>query len=169
MRQRSSEIKNNKEYQAHLKEIEKAEKDLKSAEDNLLDAIESIEKSSKLIAGEQDRVNEERSKLDAAKKELEKKIAVDKQELKKLKEERKKFIGKLDPEIYNQYIGIMKGKRGLAVVEAKNEICTGCNLHIPPQMFVELKQNNEITHCPQCRRILYYSNSETPSSEPESK
>ena len=158
--QRTSQIKSNKEYQAHLKEIERAEKDLRSAEDDLLDAIESIEKSSKLLTEEQTRVAGERSKLDVITQDLEKTAVQDRQELKKLKEERKKFIEKMEPDIYNQYIAIMKSRRGLAVVEAKSEICQGCNLHIPPQMFVELKRNEEIIHCPQCRRILYYGNSE---------
>ncbi len=163
--QRTSEIKNNKEYQAHLKEIEKAEKDLKSAEDALLDAIESIEKSSKLLAAEQSNITGERSKLEVIKQEIDKSVALDSKELKKLKNARKKFIEKLPPEVYARYIATMKSGRGLAVVEAKNEICQGCNLHVPPQMFVELKKNEEITLCPQCRRILFYDNSETASTE----
>ena len=166
--QRTSEIKNNKEYQAHLKEIEKAEKDLRSAEDDLLDAIESIEKSAKLLAAEQSSIAAERAKLDVIKLEIEKTITLDRQELKKLKVARKQFIEKLaelDPDIYGRYIATMKLGRGLAVVEAKNEICQGCNLHIPPQMFVELKKNEEITLCPQCRRILYYNESDVASTE----
>jgi predicted nucleic acid-binding Zn-ribbon protein len=159
--QRTSEIKNNKEYQAHLKEIQKAEKDLKSAEDDLLDAIESLEKSAKLLTSEQARVSGERSKLEAIRVELEQTAAVEKQGLKNLKADRKKFIEKIDPDIYERYMATMKSGRGLAVVEARNEVCQGCNLHIPPQMFVELKKNDEITLCPQCRRILYYSNSES--------
>ncbi|MBF0506521.1 MAG: hypothetical protein HQL09_06780, partial [Nitrospirae bacterium] len=117
-KQRTSEIKNNKEYQAHLKEIEKAERDLKAAEDELLDAIESIEKTSKLLAVEQNLMNEERSKLDVVKKEVEETIAVSKQEVRKLKSERKKFTEKLDPDIYKLYINLMRSKRGFAVVEA---------------------------------------------------
>ncbi|HKN19277.1 MAG TPA: C4-type zinc ribbon domain-containing protein [Dissulfurispiraceae bacterium] len=163
--QRTSGIKNNKEYQAHLKEIEKAERDLKSAEDELLDTIESIEKTSGLLAAEQSSVTGERSKLDVLRQEIEKTIALDRRELKKFKEDRKKFIEKLDPDIYGRYIATMKSGRGLAVVEAKNEICQGCNLHIPPQMFVELKKNEEITLCPQCRRILYYNDSDVASTE----
>src|SRR5208282_1226959 len=130
--QRTSEIKNNKEYQAHLKEITKTEKDLKSAEDELLDAIESIEKSSKLLAAEQSNIAGERSKLDMIKQEIDKTIALDSKELKNLKNARKKFIEKLASDIYARYIATMKSGRGLAVVEAKNEICQGCNLHVPP-------------------------------------
>lgn len=169
LKQRSSEIKNNKEYQAHLKEIEKAERDLKAAEGDVLDADEAIEKSSRQLAEEQARLAEERAKFDIARQELEKAIALHKQDLKKLKNDRKKFTEKLDSDIYGRYIATMKSGRGLAVVEARNEICGGCNLHIPPQMFVELKRNSEITLCPQCRRMLYYNASEAAAPEADSE
>jgi len=159
LKQRSSEIRNNKEYQAHLKEIDRAERDIKAAEGELLDMIESAEKASKQLAAEQASLAEERSRLDIAGKELEKVVAMHRLDLKELKNARKKFIEKLDGDIYKIYIGIMKSGRGLAVVEATNEICGGCNLHIPPQMFLELKRNDEITLCPECRRILYYCDS----------
>jgi predicted nucleic acid-binding Zn-ribbon protein len=42
------------------------------------------------------------------------------------------------------------------VVEARDEICQGCNMNMPPQMFVELKKNAEIIQCLQCERILYW-------------
>src|SRR5208283_559503 len=93
---RSSEIKNNKEYQAHLKEIDKAERDLKAAEGEILDAIESIEKSSRQLAAEHACLAEEQSKLYIEGKELDKVIAVHRLDLKKLKNERKQFIEKLD-------------------------------------------------------------------------
>jgi predicted nucleic acid-binding Zn-ribbon protein len=48
---------------------------------------------------------------------------------------------------------------GLAVIEVKDEICQGCNMNIPPQLFVELKKNEEIYNCPHCRRIIFYKNS----------
>jgi predicted nucleic acid-binding Zn-ribbon protein len=175
LKQRTSEIKTNKEYQAQLKEIEKAEKELKSAEDAMLSIMDSLEGASKVIEIEKDRVTEEKAKIESMKKELEKEVLRCGEELKRLKEDRKKSIDKIDAGIYNEYMAIMKARRGLAVVEAKDASCQGCNMHIPPQMFVEIKTGNEIIHCPQCRRILYYlkpeqhqevsSQSERPSAE----
>jgi predicted nucleic acid-binding Zn-ribbon protein len=156
LKQRTSEIKTNKEYQAHLKEIEKTEKGLKSAEDEMLSIMDSLEGASKVIEIEKVRVAEERAKIESMKKELEKEVLRCGEELKRLKEDRKKLIDKIDTGIYNEYMAIMKSRRGLAVVEAKDEACQGCNMHIPPQMFVEIKTSDEIIHCPQCRRILYY-------------
>jgi hypothetical protein len=156
LKQRTSEIKTNKEYQAHLKEIEKAEKGLKSAEDEMLSIMDSLEGASKVIEIEKGRITEEKAKIESMKKELEKEVIRCGEELKRLKGDRKKLIDKIDTDIYNEYMTIMKAHRGLAVVEAKDEACQGCNMHIPPQIFVEIKTGDKIIHCPQCRRILYY-------------
>ncbi|MCC6347184.1 MAG: hypothetical protein IT388_08370 [Nitrospirales bacterium] len=156
LKQRSSEVKNNKEYQAHLKEIEKGEEDLKTAEDVLLSLMESLEESSRRLKEEAARAAGEKTKVEAVRKDLEGEVQQRERELKELKEQRKKLVSRIEEGLYVLYTNIMKSSRGLAVVEAKNEICQGCNLHIPPQMFVEIKANDEIVECPQCRRILYY-------------
>ncbi|MEW5745182.1 MAG: C4-type zinc ribbon domain-containing protein [Nitrospirota bacterium] len=167
LKQRTADIKTNKEYQAHLKEIERAEKDLKAAEDDSLSLMDAIEQSSKRLAAESASLAGEKAKVDELKRQLDEEAQRQEASLKKLKGERKKYIDALDSDLYALYMSIMKASRGLAVVEAKNEVCQGCNLHIPPQFFVELKRNDEITQCPQCRRILYYpGNGDTPQ-EPQ--
>lgn len=154
--QRSSEIKSNKEYQAHLKEIEKIDELLRSTEDELLEIMDSMEKSAKELEKEKKKISEERLKIDELKKEVQKEALKYEDEIKKLKEDRKKIVTKLEPKVYEEYMNLLKVCKGLAVVEAKNEICQGCNMHIPPQLFVEIKSGNEIIECPQCKRILYY-------------
>ncbi|MCL4536305.1 MAG: C4-type zinc ribbon domain-containing protein [Nitrospirae bacterium] len=156
LKQRTSEIKTNKEYQAQTKEIEKAEKELKSSEDEMLSIMDSIEGSSKVLEIEKGRITEEKAKIEVMKKELEKEVLEWDEEFKKLKKNRKGLTDKIDSGIYNEYMTIMKASRGIAVVEAKDEACQGCNMHIPPQLFVEIKTGDEIINCPQCRRILYY-------------
>lgn len=155
-KQRSSDIKNNKEYQAHLTEIEKVGKQVKTIEDDLLVLMESLEESSKLLSAESVRIKEEQAKVEAHRAELDKEALKFREELDLLKKDRGDLVSQLDAGTYNLYMNILKHGRGVAVVEARDEICQGCHLHIPPQMFVELKSNSEITNCPQCRRILYY-------------
>jgi predicted nucleic acid-binding Zn-ribbon protein len=156
LNQRTSEIKSNVEYQAHLKEIETIKNKLTMEEDELLAIMELIEESSKILESEKAHIAEEKSKINAIKKELEKETLQCEEELKRLKEDRKRVSEKIDSDIYNQYVSLLKTCRGTAVVEAEDEICKGCNIHIPPQLFVEIKTSGEIIHCPQCRRILYY-------------
>ena len=161
MKQRSSEIKNNKEYQAHLKEIERAEKDLRTAEDGPLTIMESLEESSKHLKVEIATIEKEKARIELIKKDLEKEVLTCEGEVKKLKEQRKLLVDKIDADIYEHYKNRLKASRGLAVVAAKDEICQGCNIHIPPQLFVEIKNNDELINCPQCRRILYYVKQDT--------
>ncbi|MCE5311801.1 MAG: C4-type zinc ribbon domain-containing protein [Nitrospiraceae bacterium] len=156
LKTRSSEIKNNKEYQAHLKEIENAEKSLKTAEEAASAITGSLESISKDINVCKESVKTEEGKISSIKEELNKEAAEAEQELKVVIDKRRVLVKQIEKSTYDLYMGILKTKRGLAVVNTSNELCHGCNMHIPPQMFVEIKSNSEIIHCPQCRRILYF-------------
>jgi predicted nucleic acid-binding Zn-ribbon protein len=46
--------------------------------------------------------------------------------------------------------------RSTGVSEARDGWCSECHMKLRPQMFVDLKRNEEIVECPQCSRILYY-------------
>ncbi|MGO9614759.1 MAG: zinc ribbon domain-containing protein [Dissulfurispiraceae bacterium] len=166
LKQRAGEIKTNKEYQAHLKEIEKVELDMKAAEDELLYVLMSLEESERMWNKEKIDLANERAKLDAFRKEHEGELSRYKETLKAQTEDRKTLVDSIESSLYNQYMNILRMARGLAVVEAKNEICQGCNIHIPPQLFVELKSTDEIMQCPQCRRILFYLKPENNAKAP---
>ena len=80
-------------------------------------------------------------------------------ELVTLKKLRAGVVEATDSDVYDQYIMLLEIYHGHAVSEVREEICQGCNMNIPPQLFVEIKKNEDIYHCPQCRRILYYRES----------
>ncbi|MEC4676888.1 MAG: C4-type zinc ribbon domain-containing protein, partial [Nitrospirota bacterium] len=77
-------------------------------------------------------------------------------ELNALMEERDRLSASIEPDIYKTYMTLLDSGNGLAVTTAKDEICQGCNMNMPPQLFVEIRNNEEIIQCPQCYRILYY-------------
>lgn len=155
---RTSEIKTNKEYQALLSEIDSIEKERWSIEEQILIIMEEIDAVSKQANLEETKLNADKKKVDELKnKLLEEKQFIEK-ELEDMKEIRSKIAGLIEDDFYKLYINLIENYNGLAVVEAKDEICLGCNMNIPPQLFVELKKNNDIITCPQCRRILYFKN-----------
>ena len=61
---------------------------------------------------------------------------------------------------YLGYVELMKSLNALAVTEVRDEVCQGCHMNIPPQLFVEIKKKDKLIQCPQCRRILYYKSTE---------
>jgi predicted nucleic acid-binding Zn-ribbon protein len=152
-----TDIKTNKEYQAHLKEIESAEKESTAIEDQILLAMEEVEKSEKVIKTEGARVKDEEGKLEEYRKELDAQAAEAEKDLSALKKTRAALTAGLDPELYQEYMKLLRKNSGLAVVEVKNEICQGCMMNIMPQLFLEIKRSEtEIFNCPQCGRILYH-------------
>jgi predicted nucleic acid-binding Zn-ribbon protein len=54
---------------------------------------------------------------------------------------------------------IIKQKRNnRAVVPVWKEICGGCHMNIPPQMYNNLQKYEELMLCPHCNRIIYWDN-----------
>ncbi len=156
LKSRTVEIKTNKEYQALLKEIESVEQVRSSIEDNILLVMDDIDIFGKRLKDEELNLNKNREEIETLKKHIENEKAVMEKELSSLQEMRSTITVSLEGEIYDQYIALIDIGRGHAVIEVKDEICQGCNMNIPPQLFVEIKKNEEIYNCPHCRRILFF-------------
>ncbi|HAM49570.1 MAG TPA: hypothetical protein DCP92_02310 [Nitrospiraceae bacterium] len=153
---RTSEIKNNKEYQAHLKEIASVQKEQSALEDEILLSMESSDAAMKDLKRVENKVHAEKETLEEYKKKLAGEIVVAEKELAELRLRRAESVKHIDNDAYELYLKMLESKGGLAVVEARDEICLGCNMSIPPQLFVELKKNEKIMQCPQCGRILFW-------------
>ena len=156
LRARTSEIKTNKEYQAHIKEIESKDKEIHSVEDEILGIMVELDSVSASLKTVQKTVEEEKKKLAGVREILDAEVAAENKELGELKKKRAEVSAGIEADIYNFYMTLLERLGGLAIVEAKNEICQGCNMNIPPQLFVEIKKNEELIQCPQCKRILYH-------------
>lgn len=167
LKARLNDIKTNKEYQAHQKEIETAEKQRYGLEDEILALMEMLEAANRELAIEKTKIAVEKERIEAFRKKLEEEVRAAEKELEKVKASRTGHVKNIDEELYKLYFKVLKTKRGLAVVEARNERCLGCNMNIPPQLFVELKKDDAgIIQCAQCDRILYWKGKTEP---PESK
>jgi predicted nucleic acid-binding Zn-ribbon protein len=164
LRARSPEIKTNKEYQAHLKEIESVETEIRLAEDDVLALMEVIEIITKNAEAENTRLTAAKTQAEALNKEREKEIEIIEQELQTLKDKRHLLADTVERELYTRYMNLLKTGRGCAVAEVKKEVCQGCNMNVPPQLFVEIKTSGTLFQCPQCRRILFYTK---PVDEPQ--
>ncbi|MDO8281417.1 MAG: C4-type zinc ribbon domain-containing protein [Thermodesulfovibrionia bacterium] len=153
---KSGALKTNKEYEAHLREIESFQKKTERIEEEIL----TIMVSADALTNE---LKEEGLKLKKAEEECKKDEQLIENEKKKLlsdmteyKSKRTEFTDKIDPDNYEIYMNLLKKHGRTAVAEAENEICLGCNTNIPPQLFNEVKENRKIINCFYCYRFLYY-------------
>jgi predicted nucleic acid-binding Zn-ribbon protein len=156
LKARSSEIKNNKEYQALLKEIETAEQENKAIEDDILALMEKIDAASAGISAAEQRSREDETVINAEQKQHEAEFATVEKELKGVEQARNGMVARVKPVVLSQYQKLFNTKAGIAMVEVRGESCSGCYMSIPPQVFVNVKKNETIITCPNCGRILYF-------------
>jgi predicted nucleic acid-binding Zn-ribbon protein len=153
---RSTEIKTNKEYFAHLKEIEDCQKKISKIEEESLELMEKVEQAEKAFAEKREALTAEQAKFSEAKEKIEgqfKEGDIRLAELKKAREELLPRLGKENAVYYNHIIRTFPDS---AVVEARDGSCTGCRMTLPPQVFSNVRKGESIVTCNNCRRVLYY-------------
>lgn len=64
----------------------------------------------------------------------------------------------MDNALYELYMSLMDCCAGLAVVEAADRVCKGCQLIMPRNIYLNVLSFAEVVHCPNCMRILYHHN-----------
>ena len=147
-------IKTNKEYQAALKEIADGKRSNKEREDQILVLMEKIEQLSQettqlsaLMAEKETEFKNDEEELLRKSKELEKEQEEEAKELKLVEAKVDAAMLRKYQSISQKYIdpiaGVMKG------------ICQGCNMNIPPQMYIELLKSKKFHFCPKCYRFVF--------------
>jgi uncharacterized protein len=151
----SSNVKNNREFEAINKEIEMQQLEIKLAEKHIKDATEEIAEKAVLLEKAKKNIATKEAVLTNKKGELEKIITANEKEEKhfnKMAAEAKQHV---DSRLLASYEKIRKSYRnGLAVVPVERDACGGCFNAIPPQKQSEIKQHKKIMICENCGRIL---------------
>ena len=83
--------------------------------------------------------------------------------LEKLNSQRSKAAVEVPVPVFSRYEFIRERLRHPVIVPVSGGICTGCNISIPPQSFIELQKGAQILSCPNCRRLMYWSEHFTPT------
>lgn len=163
LKERIKDIKTNKEYNAHLKEIESAEKNKYQIEEEILSIMESIEILTGGLKEEDRKIKIVEENLKHEEKALEDEGKALYSEIEAYKAKRKDLEGLIkngNEELYEKYTTLLITKDGIAVVETSNEVCKGCHTNIPPQLYNDIKNNHGIFSCYNCNRILYCKSEE---------
>ncbi len=148
------EIKTYREYEALQKEISEAKSTNGSFEEEILQAMEVIEDLENHINEKEQELSEKEKESEQLINDYEAKISELKQTQEIKTREKQKVLSLIKPEILPIYEKI-KARNGIAIAPARNEICTGCNMNIPPQLFNEVLTLTRVIQCPNCQRILY--------------
>jgi predicted nucleic acid-binding Zn-ribbon protein len=156
-REKLRSVKTNKEYQSSLKEIEDIKLKNSRIEDEMLEFLEQIESAEKKLNGRKQRYSQIVDDTDLEKDSIKQDAEQFKQKLAQLESDRNAVMDALDSTILDIFYRVKaKQSDAVAIAEVKDAVCQGCNLNIPPQMYIELQHRNSLKNCPSCERIIYW-------------
>lgn len=155
------EVKTNKEYEATLKEIDSINMKNSQIEDAIIHILDEIENTGKDLKVKEGELADYRKiytkKTEAIETELNSIDSV----LDEMTNNYKEVREKISPVILKKYDVLKKKRNGHAVVPAWKEVCDGCHMNIPPQMYNELRKPEKLILCPHCNRIIYWESRES--------
>jgi predicted nucleic acid-binding Zn-ribbon protein len=161
------EVKTNKEYQAMQKEMATAEHDVRAHEDTLLEHMEQAETLAAELKEAEAALKAEQAVVARDHKVLEAESAEIEQELVRLTAARTEVIATLSRDVLALFERVAHGRKGVAVAEARDGLCTVCHVRLRPQVFNEVRRNDALHQCDSCSRFLYYVPSAAPGNAPQ--
>jgi uncharacterized protein len=150
-------VENTKEYHAMMREMDNLEKMNRLREEERTALVEELTNQEKELATREEEftalareIEEKRTALDDQLSEAQKRVDV----LSKKRAQAGKLI---PPPIMGRYEFIRSRISNPVIVPVNQGICDGCHISITPQSFIELQKGQQILSCPNCQRLIYWS------------
>jgi len=148
----------NEEYKALTHEIEMAKEVIFKIEDAEIVLMEQAEASQKEVvrtgaeaAAAKKLVDDQITLLNQREESLKKELA-------ELQSSRTALAAAVDESTRSRYERLLKHKGENVVVGIEHSACGGCHMKLPTQVVTTCRAQAEIVPCPNCARILYYTN-----------
>lgn len=148
-------VKTNDEYRALQHEIEHAQSGIRKTEDDILNLMIEAETSQTAIKAAEARLKEDQQKVTQERKQLTEENQRDLGALESYLKERKEIEASISADLLPHYERVKKARGGIAVAAARDYVCEVCQVRIRPQVFQEIRKNDQIIACDACQRILY--------------
>jgi predicted nucleic acid-binding Zn-ribbon protein len=151
------QAKTNEQYRAFQHEIEFIEKEIRKAEDRILELMSESEGLEANVKKAEAALKEERQQVEAEKTRARERTALDQSQLAEARKERDEAATKLPRATLNTYDRIRKKWNGVAIAEVVGGKCSACQIVLRPQFLQDLKRGESMMFCESCGRFLYYN------------
>jgi predicted nucleic acid-binding Zn-ribbon protein len=150
------QVKTNEQYRAMLKEIEGEEANIRKIEDQILEKMIEAEEIQKLVQEAAARLEGEKARGASEIKALQDERQTDMDERDRLQARRNEVTTVLTDSVLKLYERIRSYRAGPAVAGVRDGLCTACNVRLRPQVYNEIRANDQVLTCENCSRIIYY-------------
>src|SRR5581483_521137 len=142
LRDQTLQAKTNEQYRAFQNEISYAEREIRKAEDRILDLMEQSEPLEKNMKAAESELKIEQQQIEAEKKTARERTATDKRELQEANTERQSVVAQITPAFYKEYERIRKKTRNHPIADATEGRCDACQIGLRPQFFQDLRRGD---------------------------
>lgn len=160
-------VGNTKEYHAMMREMDNLEKQNRGREEEKTTVAEELSRQSAELKSIDERVVELDAELAAARETLNVRIQTAKSSLAGLETQRAEAGQAVPKPVLQRYEFIRSRLKNPVIVPVDAGICSGCHIAIPPQSFIELQKGIQILSCPNCQRLIYWSDHIKSEEAPE--
>ncbi len=161
------EVKTNKEYQAMQKEMSVAEQEISDFETRMLERMEEADALAIELKAVQAALSSAQAEITRDRAALEHERTTVDDDLTRVSEERARTAALVGGELLALFDRVAHGRRGVAMAEARDGLCTVCHVRLRPQVFNQARRNTDIVQCDSCTRILYYVPIATAATPPQ--
>lgn len=155
-RMRMSRVKTDRELMALQREIDLGKEAKQQLEEQLLMVMETLEKIAVQLTEEGAALAELEEKAETEIAEPRFEASALSEGLDDAKAQREQLASGINRDLRGKYEQIFRLRGGTAVVQARQGVCTGCRMSLPPQLFNELQRYREVRQCPSCHRIIFF-------------
>lgn len=148
-------VRNTREYAAAQREIDQTRDQMASREAEIGKLAEVAEAKAKVLAEREKGVQELREGVEKDAEVARAKMADLEGKIAEIRTERDKVAKDVKPDVLKRY-SIIRMRRGIALATVANGACQGCNMNIPPQLYITIQRGASIESCPYCHRIIYW-------------
>lgn len=149
-------VKTNQEYHAIQHEIAFAKNEIKALEDKILEGMMEGDELTAIVKKAEASLAAEQKAVDTERKTLAADIAGLRKSLEQVKTERAGIATSISPHVLGTFDLVSKRRGGVGMAEARDGVCTICHVRLRPQVFNNVRRNDEIIQCDSCQRILYF-------------
>jgi uncharacterized protein len=150
------EVKTNKEYQAMQKEMSVAEQEISEQETRLLERMEEADALALELKAADAAVKTEQAEVTRERQALEEERGEAARALERASAERTQVATQVSRDALIVFDRVAHGRKGLAMAEARDGLCTVCHVRLRPQIFNDVRRNDAVIQCESCTRILYF-------------
>ncbi len=159
------QVGNAKEYHAMMREMDSLERSNRSREEERVALIEEVERQNVSLEEIDGQYNNLKDELKTKEEGLEQRLSEASARLESLNARRKETGKEVPPPVFARYEFIRQRLPYPVIVPVNGGVCSGCHIAIPPQGYIELQKGSQILSCPNCQRLIYWSEHFTDSGE----